>query len=302
MADEIIPSGITDIVAGEVMANEYLMLLADRDGSILTHPALLHATGSANSSNVVRVPHYGLGGYNLLSATTPGAEVANTALTDGHTDVTVAMRAKRYTLDDLARIMVDGKLDPVAFAQDAAVSVAMTLISLIANVTDGFGSTAGSSGVDATWNDVVDAKTILGIAKAAGPLLGILHPRQWGDLEIDALSLGVLPAQTMAGVINQGVGGAYKGRWMGIDFYVSSEVPTADGGANRAGGILAPGGVAWADKSMAPEGDPNIIDLGRARLERVRQGTFVATSYLTSYACGVSLAIDAAGVTLKTDA
>jgi len=302
VADEIVPSGITDIIAGEVMAAEYLMLLADRDGSVLTHPALLHATGSSNASNVVRVAHLGLGGYDILSATTPGNEVANTAFTDGKTDVTVAVRAKRYFLDDLARFIADGKLDPVAFAQDAAISHAQTLISLLANVADDFGSTAGSSGVDATWNDIVDAKTTLGIAKASGPLLGLLHPRQWGDLEIDALSLGVLPAQTMGGVINTGLGGAYKGRWMGIDFYVSSYVPTADGGANRAGAIVAPGGLAWADVEFAPEGDPNIINLGRARLERWRQGNYLATSYIVSCACGVAKAIDAAGVTLKTDA
>lgn len=302
MADEILPAGVGDLSAGEVMANEYLMLLADRDVSILNHPALFRATGDAGPSNVVRVPHLGLGGYNLLSATTPGSEVANTALSDGHTDVTVAMRAKRYNLDDLARMMVNGKLDPVMFAQDAGISVAQTLVSLIANVTDGFTATAGSSGVDATWNDVVDAKTLLGIAKASGELLAILHPRQWGDLEIDALSLGVLPAQTMGGVINTGLRGLYKGNWMGIDIYVSSEVPTSDAGANRAGGIFAPGGVCWADKAMADEGDPNIINLGRARFERVRQGNYVATSWVTSYACGVSLGIDAAGVSLKTDA
>ena len=50
------------------------------------------------------------------------------------------------------------------------------------------------------------------------------------------------------------------------------------------------------------KGDPNIINLGRARLERWRQGNYLATSYIVSCACGVAKAIDAAGVTLKTDA
>ncbi|HJN72355.1 MAG TPA: hypothetical protein QGF58_00360, partial [Myxococcota bacterium] len=123
------------------------MLLADRDGSVLTHPALFHATGSARSSNVVRVPHIGLGGYDLLTATTPGSEHANTALTDGSTDVTIAPRAKVYSIDDLAGFISDGKLDALAFAQDAAVSVAQTLISLIANVADDFTATAGTTTV-----------------------------------------------------------------------------------------------------------------------------------------------------------
>lgn len=302
MANEILPAGIGDLVAGEVMANEFLMLLADRDGSILTHPALFHATASSATSNVVRVPHYGLGGYDLLSATTPGAEIANVALTDGSTDVTIALRAKRYNLDDMARYMVNGKLNGVAFAQDAAVSVAQTLISLIANVTDNFATTAGSTGVDAAWADVVEAKTKLLINKANGPLLAIVHPRQWGDLETNTLSLGAAPAQVLAGSLNSMLGSQYKGQFLGIDFYVSSEVPTANGGADRAGGIFTTGAVAWADAMMDSEGDANILSLGRARLERVRQGDYAATSYITSYACGVAKAIDLAGCSLITDA
>jgi len=303
MADEIVPSGIGSLISGEEMANEYLLLLADRDSSILTHPALFHATGRAGGrmSNVIRVPHLGLMGYNTLAATTPGSEVANTAFTDGETDVTVVSRAKVYSVDDFARFIAGGKLDPVMFAQDAVISVAQDLIGLIANVVDDFTSEAGTTGVDATWNDIVDAKTILGIAKATGPMVGIVHPRQWGDLEVDALSLGVLPAQSMGGVINTGLE-SYVGRWLGIDFFRHSAVPTANGGADRAGGIWTRGGMAWADAILDPENDANIVDMGRARLERARHGTFLETSWVISYQAGVAKAIDGAGVTLNTDA
>ena len=187
MANEILPGNITDIIATEVMAAEFLMLLAASDGSVLTHPALFHAT------TIVRVPHLGLAGTDILTATTPGTEVTNTALSDGKTDVTIAMRALRYTADDLARYIADGKIDAAAFAQSAVISISQTLIDLIANVTDDFTSTAGATGVNATWSNVVDAKTSLGVNDAQGEALGILHPVQWGDLEKDALSLGVLP-------------------------------------------------------------------------------------------------------------
>ena len=60
--------------------------------------------------------------------------------------------------------------------------------------------------------------------------------------------------------------------------------------------------MAWADAQMAPESDTNIFQLGRARLERVRQGTYGATSWVTSYYCGVAKAINAAGVSVITDA
>lgn len=301
MANEILPAGITDLIAGEVMAAEFLMLLAASDDGVLGHPALMHATATSAASTVVRVPHLGLAGTDILSATTPGSEVANTALTDGKTDVTIAMRALRYTADDLAQYIADGKLDAAMFARAAVISINQTLIDLIANVTDGFVTTAGATGVNATWDNVVDAKTALGVANAQGDALGIVHPVQWGDLEKDALSLGVLPAQTMGGVINAGLS-SFKGRWMGIDFYTSSRVPTANTAADRAGGIFTRGAVAWADAEMGDEGDPNIISLGRGRFERVRQGTFLATSHMINYACGVSKAIDTAGVSLITDA
>lgn len=301
MANEVIVSGIGDLISGEVMATEFLMLLADREDGVLNHPALMQATGSSAMSNVVRVPHLGLGGYDLLSATTPGSEVANTAFTDGSTDVTLAPRAKTYGIEDTARFVAAGKLDPVMLAQDAVISINQTLISLIANVADDFSSTAGSTGVDATWADILDAKTLLGIAKNSGPLLGLLHPRQWGDLETDALTLGVLPAQSMGGVITAGMG-LYKGRWMGIDIFVSSAVPTANGGADRAGAVFARGGVAWADSQFAPENDSNIVELGRGRFERVRKGQSLQTNYVTSWLCGVAKAIDGAGVSVITDA
>lgn len=302
MSNEVLPAGISDLITSQAMAAEFLFLLADRDGSILTHPALMHATAPSPTSTVVRVPHLGLGGYDLLTATTPGSSVANVALTDSSTDVTVAMRAKAYNIDDLARYIAAGPLAPSLFAQDAAVSIAQTLISVIANITDGFAATAGATTVDLTWNDIIDAKTTLGVAKAGGPLLGILHPRQWGDLEVDALSLGVLPAQTMAGVINQGLGTAFKGQWMGIDFYVSSHVPTANAGADRAGAIFARGGIAWADAMMLPSASSSaIVDIGRARLE-VYRGDALADKLIQSYACGAALGIDAAGCSVISDA
>jgi len=301
VADEIVPSTIGDLIAGEVMAAEFLMLLAASEDNVLMHPALMRATASSRSSTVVRVPHLGLAGTNILSSTTPGSEVANTALTVGSTDVTIAMRALRYTRDDLAGYIADGKLDAPMFARAAVISIAQTLIDLIANVTDDFTSTTGTSGVNATWNDIIDAKTTLGVANASGRMLGLLHPQQWGDLESDMLSAGVSLASVAAGSLNAGLG-SFKGSWLDIDFFTSTRVPLANTSADRAGAIFTRGGVAWADAQMDDEGDPNLANLGRGCFERERQGTYLATSYIMSHAAGVSKALDGAGVSVITDA
>ena len=300
MANEITPSSIADLLQSETVAAEVMFLLADRDMSILNHPALFQATYNG-PSDVVRVPHLGLGGYDLLAAHTPGAEVANTALTDGKTDVTVAPVAKRYNLDDFAKYLSMGKLGPAAFAQDVVISYAQTLISKLANVGDDFTTVVGSTTVNITWDNILEAKGALAVAKAAGPLLCVLHPQQWNDLERAALALGVLPAESMGGAIMQGLN-SYKGRYMGIDIFTSSYVPTANAGADRAGFMCATGGMAWADLDLGNDGDPNIVSYGRARLERVRQGQFLSTSYVQSGVMGVAKAIDAAGVSIITDA
>lgn len=298
MANEIVPSGIGSLTAGEVMATEFLFLLADRDGSVLNHPAFFHATGRPGS-NVVRVPHLGYG-YDLLSADTPGSEHANTAFSDDQTDVTLANYVLRYTTHDLAKWMANGKLDAALFAQSAVTSISQTLISLAANVGDGFSNVAGSSGVDATWDDVLVAKAYLGASKAQGQICAMVHPRQWSDLEQDALSLGVLPAGSMTGAIVGGLD-SYKGRYMGIDFFTSSHVPAS--GGNRLGCIFTAGGIVWADAEYAPSASSSadIVNLGRGQFEVVRQGTYSADSFVVRAMMGVSLGIDAAGVTLRTD-
>jgi len=300
---QVLPSNVTDLFASEMIAPEFLLLLADRDGSVLTHPAMMHATGPMGS-NVVWVRHIGLGGYDTLSSTTPGSDIATTAMSDNKTAVTVATRGKRYEMDDLAQFLVGGLLNPVAFAQDAVIAIAQTVISLAANVTDGFSATAGSSGVNATWANVLAAKATLGVAKANGEMLGLLHPVQWGDLELDAMSLGIGPAVANPGIVNTGLG-AYKGRQFGIDFYVSSAVPTANGGADRAGGIWTRGGLCWADveveQALAADADKR-ISLGRGAVEFVRQGLRLASSVVVSHTAGVALGIDDAGVSLITDA
>lgn len=296
MADPALPANVGDIVAGEVLAAEYLMTLSDRDISVLMHPAFFHATGKPGS-NVVRVPHLGYG-VDILAADTPGSEHTNTAFTDGHTDVTLANQVLMFGAHDLARFMADGKLDPVMFAQFAAMNIGKTLINLAANVGDGFTNIAGTTTQDATWDDVLVAKAFLGNADATGSICGLIHPQQWNDLEVDALSLGVLPAGSMQGVITSGLE-SYKGRYMGIDWFTSSRVPAS--GGNRLGCIFTQGGIVWADAEYANDGDPNIVNLVRGQFERARKGTFSQTNWVIRAALGTALGIDNAGVTFRTD-
>jgi len=294
MANEILPASIGDLVAGEVLANEYLMLLADRDASILSHPALLKASAPSGASNVVRVPHIGLGGYDALAARTPGTEVANTALADASTDVTIAPYSKVYAMDDFAQWMLEGRINEQMFAQDAAISVAQKLISLIANITDGFAASTGSG--DLTWDVVMGAITTLEVAKAGGPAIALLHPYQWGDLRKSAASAGVSLSPAVQGSLDAALGGSYKGRYMGVDFYTSSAVPLDTG--NYKGALFTRGAVAWADTVYPTVISANAMSFGNAVFEMDRRASFAETKMVTHTNLGVALGIDAAGITL----
>ena len=105
----------------------------------------------------------------------------------------------------------------------------------------------------------------------------------------------------MAGAIMAGLG-SYKGRYMGIDFFVSSYVPTANSGADRAGCMFVRGGIAVADVLAPADGADMVATFGTARLELDRKGTYLETAYVFSDHSGVAKAIDGAGVSIITDA
>ena len=302
MANEVLVAGIGDLTISEAMAAEFLFLLEDR-ADFLMHPAL-HYAGQPASSNVIRVSQLGLGAVDLLAAGTEGTALANTALTDASDDVTVAWYGKVYESSDLAKFAANGKLDPRLFAQDAAVSVAQTLVNLIAALGSGFSNTVGTSGVNMTIADFTDAITQLEISKAEGARLAVLHHRQYGDLRTDSLSLGGAAQFRLdsQGLVQTAMS-QNRGQLFGVDVFSTGRVPTANAGADRAGMMFTKGGVLWADGNIQTDGDPNIVNLGgRAAFERVRTGKAGLTAYVTHAFLGVAEGIDEAGVGIITDA
>lgn len=124
MADEIIYSGIGDLALAAALSAEYILLAADRN-ALPNHPALQYVgdISVGAHSAVIKVPHIGLMGYNLLASTGDGSSVSNTALTDGATSVTVGRYSKAYEASDLAKMTAGaGGLSAQVFAMDAMVS------------------------------------------------------------------------------------------------------------------------------------------------------------------------------------
>lgn len=304
MANESTYGSIGDLATAEVLSGDYLQLRTSTEALPMT-PALYYAGSiSGRGSNVIKVPHVGLNGYNALSSTADGSSVANTALTDGSTTITVTRQSLRRSVSDLASMVRPDVLAKSTFAADALQAYSARLTDMICDVIDGYTATTGATGVNL---DLAQVLASIGAAKAlyaAGPWMGVLHTVQWNDFNLDAgLTAGgaiqwlpataeMLPLKTAA----------FQGSFLGVDWYVSQRVVTANAGADRAGAVFARGAVLWAD-GQAIVGDPaNQMSLGgQVLFERSRESAAGIDNFTSHAYLGVSKGLEF-GVTIISDA
>lgn len=301
MANEVTISSAGDLIAGEVLAAEVLRLAASRGAGILSHPSLAVVEGVAGS-NVVRVSTVGLDGYDLLTAHTAGSLKANSALSDGKIDVTLAGYSKVYAVDDVAAFALQGRIGVTAFAQDMLVSSQQTMISLLATAGAGAAASVGTSGSSLTLAIFLEAKKALAVAAASGRAVALLHPRQWADLEADILANGpAVLTNDLTGVISSGLQD-YKGTLFGVDVFTSNRVPTANSGADRAGCMFVRGGVVGGLAPMVA-GRSTIADFGMyGRLAYEESAATMQMKYVSQAIMGASLGIEANICAIVTDA
>ncbi|HYF25973.1 MAG TPA: hypothetical protein VD931_09570 [Baekduia sp.] len=306
-------ASLDSLLVAEVLDGQYVLLLAERN-ALPNHPALMRASRPIDhaGSNVIKIPHIGLMGYDLPSALADGSTVGNTALTDGSTTISVVRYSKAYAWTDLAKmVQPDGKVSPTALAMDAVVSAASRETDLICDVIDGFTATGGpGTGVDL---DVASVMAIIGAAKVANfatGVMGVLHGQQWSDLIVDAgTSLGSSPGGSQQynpelAALQSLRGDSYVGSWLGVDWFVNNRVKTANGAADRAGAIFARGGVMIGEGTFAGAvEDPanQVIVGGKILFERSRDAHSGETSYPMHQYVGVSKGIEA-GITIISDA
>jgi len=307
MANEILfadLSGSARLAA--ILAKEIELTLADR-ASLHKHASIKFMGNIVGSgSNVIQTPIVGLDGYDTMSSPADGAAVSNTALTETNANITVARRALQYSISDLASLTDSVGLNVQRLAQSMVGSAQMTFQSLLCDVTDGFTSTVGTSGVDMTVDDFFSAQFTLTLASVPGPYICILHPRQLADLQSSLRAEAgpnqyVAATQDMLNIKGQG----FSGMFNGVDIFVSSKVPTANAGADRAAGMFGYGAVGYAEGSpfaitgaggiVAPAGTPIVVEFER-------DASSALTKIIGNYYVGVAKLQDSMGVSIITDA
>lgn len=307
MANEIVVSGLGDQTTAQILAAEFALLLADRQ-ALPAHPALMYIGGvNGMGSNVVKQAFVGLQGYDLGATETEGTGPSNSAFADASATVTVAFKSKVYEASDLSKLIdKTGSLKPSTLAMDALTTYGVTMRDMAANLMGGFSTVVGSTGVNASFANFLDAITTLQIANVEGPYLSILHPVQWGDIRKDVATASGGAIQWNQGsqaIIDAMKTIGYQGSFAGVDVFVTTSVPTANAGADRAGGMFGKTAIVWADGLVVVEDPINQMAVGpKVMFERVRNGAAGLTKYATRFPIGMSEGQDAAGVAITTDA
>ncbi len=180
------------------------------------------------------------------SALTEGTEVLNTQISSDKVTLTAAEIGVQITVTDVLE-MSDIPAAHGARLRTLGRSLADKLDVDITALYASFANVVGTTTVDLALANLLDGIFNLEVnnATANGPFVGVLHPRQIADLRdaIDAES-GVAysdVAGERANVLGPGGGPGFFGSWYGIPFWTSTNVPTANAAADRAGGIFVSG-------------------------------------------------------------
>jgi hypothetical protein len=298
-------SNLGNALASDVLSGIWVQSLADRN-ALPNHPSLIRAPAPVGATTV-RVPDLDLNGAVLLASTTEGAAVSATTPTDNASDIALARFSKRYDLSDFMR-QVDGlgiSAEQV-FAMDALIACGATLRDEVAQIVDDFSSTVGSTTVDATAANFLEAIATLEIASVNGPYLAMLHPRQWADIRSDVSTASGGAIQWNAGsqeVLNASKGLGSQGNFLGVDVYTTTSIVTSNAGADRAGGMFGRGAIAYAMSAPRSDADFTQVVLGNEVLfEKDRNAPAGLTEYVSHMHFGVVEVLDAAGVSIITDA
>jgi hypothetical protein len=191
--------------------------------------------------------------------------------------------------------------DLAVWARSAGRAVAQKidgdLCALLAGLNSSGSGAVGSSGVDLKISDFVEAIYTLELNNAPGQMLCVLHPVQKMDLfnELTSTSNNAAVFTNLPELVREGrmpQGATTSGFWgvfCGVPIYVSTEVDTANAGADRAGAMFVRDAM-------------TLVQLRPLRVEYQRDASARTTEIVATIAYGVGENIDSYGVPIVTDA
>jgi hypothetical protein len=175
---------------------------------------------------------------------------------------------------------------------------------MLCGLSSGFSNSVGSTTVNLSVSTFYDAIFSLQLT-ANDSFMAILHPQQINDL-MSSLRSETGPGQYLAATQDQvnAKGPGYRGQLFGVELFGSTQVPTANAGADYLGYMFSRGAVGYATGSAAPvrgageiilpAGTPIVVEL--ARSAEAGLSTIVGSAFV-----GVAELDDARGVGILSD-
>lgn len=267
---------ITDVVKDALMA-------------VVVTPALLDFYDlSGQASKAVKIPK---ADKFTAASVAEGVELANTALTTTSVTGTAAEIGIMATITDVLELS-DIPAAHGARLRQLGRALGDKLDIDICALFAGFTNVVGSTGVNISLANLLDAIFTLEVSDAAGlgGFVAVLHPRQTADLrtELEADS-GSIYTNTSPSSLSKSMAG-YFGNWFGIDIFQSTNVPTANAGADRAGGLFV------RDYALG------MVQKWAAKVEAMRWAPIRGWVLVATAMYGVFEIEDLAGVEVTTDA
>ena len=226
-----------DTVYSAIIAD---MVLDALMATVVTPPLLRNFDLSNQPSLSVDVPK---ADSFTAAAVAEGTELTNTALTTAKVTGTAAEVGIMATVTDVLEVS-DIPAAHGARLKQLGRAIADKIDVDITALFASFSNTVGSTTVDLSLANLLEAIYTLEAANAPKPYVGVFHPVQISDMRVALETNANSPFQSQgirAGTNELGPtpGPGYAGEWFGLPIYFSTNVPTANASADRAGGIFS---------------------------------------------------------------
>jgi hypothetical protein len=280
----------------------FLETIADRDYSLMAHPAMMYLGDAAGGmSSVSSIPIVNLADDEFASKTEVEALTPSDITTDLPTITVARYGLERDLADFAASLDGTGALDVVGLADALVTAANLTMLTLLNTCVGTITAIKGTSGATMTHATMLEAKQALRTARVGGPYLCLLHPKQFNEWETDFHSLGgaVQFKQGQATEMSRLTGGSYVGTWDNVDVYISTKVVTD--GTDHIGGIWGMNTIGWRSLSVKPQpGRIVLADAGFCVVEAYRQPLSAKTSIVGNLYAGIGLLQTAGGCNLRS--
>jgi hypothetical protein len=233
---------------------------------------------------------------------------SNSAYTTSKVSLTPTRYGRQYQVTDLVGV-TGGPIDLDRIVQKLIDGVALTMTDLCTSQFPSFTDQVGTTGVDLDVDTIFDAQFALALNLAGSENLNmVLHPQQHNDFvqslrgETGAMQYTAATAEQLA---MKGVG--YAGLWNGINVWVSDSVETVNGGADRAGSLMADSAICYTMgdvrrlQGYIPQQNI-LVDAGALIVELSRDADNGMSTAIANMYPACAIREDARGIEIVSDA